>query len=134
MDTQGTLEKIKELIRKGSVSRIVIKRAGNQILNIPVNAGIFGVTIGLTYAKWAILAAVLATVGFGCTVEVVKENGDVVNVLDEGNGQKVRDFAADTVEKVKEAIPITVSVDVSRNNGEIIDAETEELPDDQHDL
>ena len=83
MDKQSVMERIKELIRKGSVSRVLIKRNGNPILNFPVNAGVLGVAVGLTSAKWALLAAVLATLGFGCTVEVVKEDGSVVNVLDE---------------------------------------------------
>lgn len=131
MDIQVTLEKIKELIRKGSVSRILIKRNGNQILNFPVNAGILGAAVGLTSAKWALFAAVLATLGFGCTVEVLKEDGSIVNVLDEARGQKVHDFAVDAVEKVKESIPVTISVDVKRDCEEIVDAEVEDLPDDQ---
>lgn len=128
MNTQGTIEKIKELIRKGSVSRVIVKRGENQILNFPVNAGIVGVAVGITAAKWALLAAVLATLGFGCTVEVVKEDGSIVNVVDEESSQKVRDFAADTVEKVKESIPVTINVDVKRDGEEIVDAEVENLP------
>ncbi len=128
MNTQATIEKIKELIRKGSVSRIIVKRGDNQILNFPVNVGIVGVAVGLTAAKWALFAAVLATLGFGCTVEVIKEDGSVVNVVDEESSQKVRDFAADTVEKVKESIPVTINVDVKRDGEEIVDAEVEDLP------
>ena len=128
MNTQATIEKIKELIRKGSVSRIIVKRGDNQILNFPINVGIVGVAVGLTAAKWALFAAVLATLGFGCTVEVIKEDGSVVNVVDEESSQKVRDFAADTVEKVKESIPVTINVDVKRDGEEIIDAEVEDLP------
>ena len=121
-------EKIKDLIRKGSVSRIIVKRGDNQILNFPVNVGIVGVAVGLTAAKWALFAAVLATLGFGCTVEVIKEDGSVVNVVDEESSQKVRDFAADTLEKVKESIPVTINVDVKRDGEEIVDAEVEDLP------
>ncbi len=128
MNTQATIVKIKELIRKGSVSRIIVKRGDNQILNFPVNVGIVGVAVGLTVAKWALFAAVLATLGFGCTVEVIKEDGSVVNVVDEESSQKVRDFAADTVEKVKESIPVTINVDVKRDGEEIVDAEVEDLP------
>ena len=128
MNTQATIEKIKDLIRKGSVSRIIVKRGDNQILNFPVNVGIVGVAVGLTAAKWALFAAVLATLGFGCTVEVIKEDGSVVNVVDEESSQKVRDFAADTLEKVKESIPVTINVDVKRDGEEIVDAEVEDLP------
>ena len=131
MDIQATMERIKELVRKGNVSRILIKRNGNTILNFPVNAGIVGVVVGLSAAKWAVLAAVLATLGFGCTVEIVKEDGEVVNVVDEQSSQKVRDFAAETVEKVKDTIPVTINVDVKRDSEEIIDGDVEELPEDQ---
>ena len=130
MDVQATIEKIKELIRKGNVSRVVVKRNGAQILSLPVNVGIIGVVVGLTSAKWTLLAAVLATIGFGCTVEVVKEDGEVVNVMDEESGQKVRDFAADTVEKVKETIPVTISVDVKKDSEEVVDADVEDIADD----
>ncbi|MBR3175184.1 MAG: DUF4342 domain-containing protein [Oscillospiraceae bacterium] len=125
------MDRIKELIRKGSVSRVLIKRNGNPILNFPVNAGVLGVAVGLTSAKWALLAAVLATLGFGCTVEVVKEDGSVVNVLDEEKSQKVRDLAADTVEKVKESIPVTINVDAKRDGDEIADADVEEIREEQ---
>ncbi len=132
MNTQGTIEKIKELVRKGSVSRIIVKRGENQILNFPVNVGIVGVAVGITAAKWALLAAVLATFGFGCTVEVVKADGSAINVVDEESSQKVRDFAADTVEKVKESIPVTINVDVKRDGEEIVDAEVEDLPEENN--
>ena len=131
MDNQSVMERIKELIRKGRVSRVQIKRNGNPILNFPVNAGVLGVAVGLTSAKWALLAAVLATLGFGCTVEVVKEDGSVVNVLDEEKSQKVRDLAADTVEKVKESIPVTINVDAKRDGDEIADADVEEIREEQ---
>lgn len=96
-----------------------------------MNAGVLGVAVGLTSAKWALLAAVLATLGFGCTVEVVKEDGNVVNVLDEEKSQKVRDLAADTVEKVKESIPVTINVDAKRDGDEIVDADVEEIREEQ---
>lgn len=41
-------------------------------------------------AKWLLLASILATVGFGCCVEVVKEDGNVVNVMDEEDAKRVR--------------------------------------------
>ena len=66
----------------------------------------------------------MATIGFGCTVEVVKEDGNVVNVMDEERSKKVREFAADTVEKVKENIPVSIKVDVNREI-DAEDAETE---------
>ena len=125
MDVQGTMNKVKELVKKGNVSRIVVKRKGDTVLNLPVSAGVVGAVVGLAYAKWALLAAALATVGFGCTVEVIKDDGAVVNVVDEESGKKVREFATDTVEKVKENIPISINLDIKKEDdtvdGEVVD-------------
>ena len=126
MDVKAVIEKIKELVRKGNVSRIVVKRKGEQILNLSVNVGVVGAAVGLSVAKWAMLAAALAAVGFGCTVEVIKEDGNVVNVLDDEKNQKVRDFAADAVEKVKETIPVSINVEVKHDDGDsndVVDGE-----------
>ncbi len=126
MDVQNVIEKIKELVKKGNVSRIVVCRKGQQILNIPVSVGAVGAVVGLAAAKWVTLAAVLATIGLGCTVEVIKSDGGIVNVMDEESNQKVRNFAADAVEKVKENIPVSISVDIKRD-GDVVDAEVEEV-------
>ena len=126
MDVQNVIEKIKELVKKGNVSRIVVCRKGQQILNIPVSVGAVGAVVGLAAAKWVTLAAVLATIGLGCTVEVIKSDGGIVNVMDEESNQKVRNFAADAVEKVKESIPVSISVDIKRD-GDVVDAEVEEV-------
>ena len=126
MDVQNVIEKIKELVKKGNVSRIVVCRKGQQVLNIPVSVGAVGAVVGLAAAKWVTLAAVLATIGLGCTVEVIKSDGGIVNVMDEERNQKVRNFAADAVEKVKENIPVSISVDIKRD-GDVVDAEVEEV-------
>ena len=126
MDVQSVIDKIKELVKKGNVSRIVVCRKGQQLLNIPVSVGAVGAVVGLAAAKWVTLAAVLATIGFGCTVEVIKSDGGIVNVMDEESNQKVRSFAADAVEKVKENIPVSISVDIKRDD-EAVDAEVEEV-------
>jgi nitroimidazol reductase NimA-like FMN-containing flavoprotein (pyridoxamine 5'-phosphate oxidase superfamily) len=126
MDVQNVIEKIKELVKKGNVSRIVVCRKGQQVLNIPVSVGAVGAVVGLAAAKWVTLAAVLATIGLGCTVEVIKSDGGIVNVMDEESNQKVRNFAADAVEKVKENIPVSISVDIKRDD-DVVDAEVEEV-------
>ena len=126
MDVQNVIEKIKELVKKGNVSRIVVCQKGQQVLNIPVSVGAVGAVVGLAAAKWVTLAAVLATIGLGCTVEVIKSDGGIVNVMDEESNQKVRNFAADAVEKVKENIPVSISVDIKRDE-DVVDADVEEV-------
>jgi len=126
MDVQSVVDKIKELVKKGNVSRIIVCRKGEQLLNIPVSVGAVGAVVGLAAAKWVTLAAVLATIGLGCTVEVIKSDGGIVNVMDEESNQKVRSFAADAVEKVKENIPVSISVDIKRDD-DVVDAQVEEV-------
>ena len=109
MDVKTAVEKIKELVRKGNVSKIVVRRKGEVLLSIPVNVGVVGAVIGLTAAKWAVLAAVLGTVGFGCSVEIVKDDGEVVNVVTEEDTQKAKDTAAGVIQDVKEAAAKVVS-------------------------
>ena len=126
MDVQSVIDKIKELVKKGNVSRIIVCRKGEQLLNIPVSVGAVGAGVGLAAAKWVTLAAVLATIGLGCTVEVIKSDGGIVNVMDEESSQKMRSFAADAVEKVKENIPVSISVDIKRDD-DVVDAQVEEV-------
>ena len=109
MDVKTAVEKIKELVRKGNVSKIVVRRKGEVLLSIPVNVGVVGAVIGLTAAKWAVLAAVLGTVGFGCSVEIVKDDGEVLNVVTEEDTQKAKDTAAGVIQDVKEAAAKVVS-------------------------
>lgn len=132
MDVQSTIQKLKELVSKGNVSRIIVNRKGQQVLNIPVNVGVVGAVVGLAYAKWVMLAGVLATIGFGCTVEVIKSDGGIVNVMDEESNRKVRGFASDAVEKVKENIPVSINVDVKRES-DVVDTEVEEVHEEKND-
>lgn len=75
------IKALKDIIRKGSVSRIVVKRDEEIMLNIPVNVGIVGVVI----APVASVIAVAASFGFKCVIEVVKEDGTIIDVSDRAN-------------------------------------------------
>ena len=66
-------------------------------------------------------------------VEVVKSDGGIVNVMDEESSRKVRGFASDAVEKVKENIPVSINVDVRRDT-EPVDAEVEGVPESEDDV
>ena len=108
---QTIVEKVKELVRKGNVSRIVVRKGEQQLLNIPVNVGIVGGIVAVTSAKWLLLASILATVGFGCCVEIVQTDGSVVNVMDEEATKRVRCAAQNAVSNVKDAVHFENVVD-----------------------
>ena len=103
METKNIIEKLKELVKKGNVSKIVVRRKGEVLLNVPVNVGVVGAVVGLAAAKWAVLAAVLGTLGFGCEVDIEKDDGEVVKVVSEEDGQKAKDTAAGVLHEVKDA-------------------------------
>lgn len=111
INVNAVLDKIKELVNKGNVSRVVIRKDDKVILNVPVTVGVVGAVVGITAAKWAMLAAALATVGFGCTVEVIKDDGEIVNVLSEEDSQKIQNKTSEIVEDVKDVIEDTFKKD-----------------------
>ncbi|MFR9144496.1 MAG: DUF4342 domain-containing protein, partial [Lentihominibacter sp.] len=75
---EALFESIKALVSKGNVSKIQVKREGEIVLNVPVNAGIVGVVI----APLASVVAVVAAFGFKCTIEVIKDDGTIIDVSD----------------------------------------------------
>ncbi len=76
------VEKLKEIVKKGNVSKISIKRNGEVILNLSVNIGIIGTVI----APWAAIAGTIAALGTKCQIEVIKENGDIIDVTEMAYG------------------------------------------------
>ena len=131
--------KLKALVKKGNVSRIVICKDDKELVNIPVNVGIVGGVVGLAAAKWVVIAAVLATVGFGCTVQVVKEDGEISDVYGKEQAEKARNMAAGIVEDVKEKLNLDEVVDKAAgvvnevkekfSFDEVVDATVEDIKD-----
>ena len=70
-----TVEKIKAKVKEGNVDKIQISKDGEIVLSLPVNIGIIGGIVGLAAAPWAFIAATIATLGFGCKIEIVKKDG-----------------------------------------------------------
>jgi len=70
------VSKMKDVARKGKVTRIVVSREGETLLNIPLTAGILGTVI----APWGMIAGVAAAFGFKCNIEFVKEDGSAVDL------------------------------------------------------
>ncbi|MDD7035483.1 MAG: DUF4342 domain-containing protein [Firmicutes bacterium] len=91
---QALFSSLKNLIKKGNVSKIHVKRDSELILNVPVNAGIVGICI----APLASVVAIVAAFGFKCTVEVVKDDGTIIDVSD-----AVSDTIQTAVEKGNDA-------------------------------
>ena len=85
------VDKLKEALRKGNVTKITIKKDGEIIVNIPVTAGVIGTILAAPVAAFGLTAAVLAK----CSIEITKEDGEVVDI---------NSMAEKTVDKVKKAV------------------------------
>ncbi|KAB3535361.1 DUF4342 domain-containing protein [Alkaliphilus pronyensis] len=70
------IEKLKTIIRKGNVTRVILKKDGEILLNIPVTAGAIGVVLGPLVSIVGVSAAIVSR----ATIEIVKNNGDVVDI------------------------------------------------------
>lgn len=77
---QDIVEKIKEKVEEGNVTKVQIRRKDEILLSLPVNVGIIGGVVGVAAAPWAFIAAAIAAFGFGCTVEIVKKDGTIDKV------------------------------------------------------
>lgn len=85
----AVVEKLKEIIRKGNVSKVIVKKDGEIVLNLPVNIGI----VGTVLAPVPIIIGTIVAIGAKCVIEVVKDDGTILDVSE---------MALDTFEDVKE--------------------------------
>jgi len=67
---------MKDAIRTGNVTKVKVYKNDEVILNIPVTVG----TVATIVFPWGMVAAAIATAATGCKIELVKEDGSVVDV------------------------------------------------------
>jgi len=96
---------IKELIDKGNVTRIKIRKDDKEIADIPVNAGVAGAVIGVIIPQ--ILAiGVIAAIASKITIEITKEDGstEIVNKYVSKVATDVKEKANDIADRVKNKV------------------------------
>ena len=84
------IDKVKEAIKKGNVAKIIVKKNDEVIMNLPVNVGI----VGTVLAPWAAVAGVITAFGTKCVIELVKDDGEIIDISEMAN-----DTFDDVVEK-----------------------------------
>ncbi|WP_352419864.1 DUF4342 domain-containing protein [Proteiniborus sp.] len=82
------IENLREILRKGNVTKIVVKKDGDTIVNLPVTAGAIGAILALPVTALGLTAALVSK----CSIEITKEDGEIINV---------NEMAEKTVDKVK---------------------------------
>ncbi|MBR0481573.1 MAG: DUF4342 domain-containing protein [Firmicutes bacterium] len=90
---------VKETVRKGNVSKIRIYRGDDIILNVPVTVG----AVAALAFPWGVIAAAVASAATKCKVELIKEDGTVVDVNDKAEkvASNVKDKTGVIVDELK---------------------------------
>ncbi|AOY77548.1 DUF4342 domain-containing protein [Clostridium formicaceticum] len=81
------IEKLKRVIEKGNVTRVILKKDDEVMLNIPITAG----AIGVVLAPLASLLGISAALVTKTKIEIVQNDGKVLD-LNEIAEEKVGDF------------------------------------------
>lgn len=103
-EVEEIVENIKKLVQKGNIAKIVIKKDDDIILNLPLNAGIVGGIIGAVAAPWALITTAIATIGFDCKVELIKEDGDIIDISGKTIGRKAVDVEKEVVKDIEKVL------------------------------
>ena len=96
------IEKIKEYIKKGNVSRITVKRDDEVIINVPVTVGV----VGTALAPWLTVIGSIVALGMKCDILLVKEDGTIIDLSAKVNEtfDDIREKGSETAETVRSKV------------------------------
>lgn len=121
------IEKIKALVKDGNASHVTLKRKGETLLSVSMNAGIIGTVIGLKAAPFLVLSAALVSFGLDCEIEIEKKDGTIVNLNETKMGVKLEGLKETAKDKAKdlfgEGYDVSATVDAEEADAEVVDAE-----------
>ena len=100
-EAEELVEKLKAFVKEGNITRVVLKRKGEQLLDIPLNVGLAGTILGLAAAPWAMVAGALVSYGMDCTLELHKTDGTVEELNAQNLGAKLDGLGAAAKDKLK---------------------------------
>ena len=95
----------KQIIEKGNVTRIKIKKDETELIDIPVNAGIAAGVVAITIPP-ILAAGVIAAIATQITIEITKEDGsvEIINKQISKVANEVKNKANDFADKVKNKV------------------------------
>ena len=89
------ISKMKEVVKKGNISKITVSRNGEKILNIPLTVGLLGTVI----APWGVIAGTVAAMGFKCDITFTDDQDREYNLT-----EKAGEFYLDAKEKGEDVL------------------------------
>ena len=95
----------KQIIEKGNVTRIKIKKDDAELIDIPVNAGIAAGVVAIIIPP-ILAAGVIAAIATQITIEITKEDGsvEIINKQVSKVANDVKNKANDFADKVKNKV------------------------------
>lgn len=96
---------LKDLVNKGNITRIRIRKDEKEIVDIPINAGIAAGVIAIIIPQ-VLAFLVIAAVVTKITIEITKADGsvEIVNKYITKTVEDLKDVATDAVDKVKDKV------------------------------
>ena len=97
-------EWIKEVIRKGNVTRIKVKKDDKVLVDIPINAGVVASAAIMVVLPSLLAIIFIAAIVTKVTIEITREDGtvEVVNKIIKDTVSSVKDKAQDVKDKAEE--------------------------------
>lgn len=68
--------KMKEIVDKGNVTKILVKKGNKTIVNFPLTAGV----IGAVLVPWGAILGIVAALGAQCDIEFVDDKGELIDL------------------------------------------------------
>lgn len=99
---------IRKTVAKGNMSRIIVRKGDEILINVPLTAGLVGAVV----APWGVIFGIIAAAGFNCKVEFVNDKGEITDVNGKVKakygkakirGREVYGKGQDTVDKILES-------------------------------
>ncbi len=106
--TEEFLNRVKELVNKGNVNRIRIRKDEKTVLDVPVNAGVVTGIVGLIFTPLLAIIGVgtVAAVFTNFSIEITKTDGsvEIVNTIIKTTANNVKDKVSDFANDIKDKI------------------------------
>ena len=68
--------KMKEIVDKGNVTKIIVKKGERTLVNFPLTAGV----IGAVLIPWGAILGIVAALGTQCDIEFVDDKGEIIDI------------------------------------------------------
>lgn len=96
------IKTLKDLLKSGNVTRIVVEKEERIVMDIPVTVG----ALGALFLTSATVVALVATLATGCIIKIHKEDGEEINVNERASEmmKEAKDKAQKVYEKTKQHV------------------------------